>query len=115
MKATAIGALVGIGLTAAVLGGVGEPALARGDRLATREAVAGRELIALPSSLAEGGQQLAIIDPETKVISVYWIDEKGEISLKSVRRIDWDLKLLHYNGVSPLPNEIRSLVDQGQP
>lgn len=70
-------------------------------------------LIALPTTLADGRQMLTIVDPRTRVLSVYQIDPaKGEIALKGVRNIHWDLQIDEYNGVSPLPAEIRSLVEQ---
>jgi len=58
-------------------------------------------------------QQLTVIDPETRTMSVYHIDSaKGEIELKSVRNIYYDLKMLEFNGTSPLPRDIRALLEQ---
>jgi hypothetical protein len=46
-------------------------------------------------------------------LGVYHIDlASGEIVLKSVRSIHWDLQLGVFNGTSPLPREVQSLLDQ---
>jgi hypothetical protein len=69
-------------------------------------------LIVMSSPLAEG-QQLTVIDPATRVVCIYHVSAKtGEISLKSIRNITWDLRMTQFNGVNPLPEEIRSLVEQ---
>lgn len=55
--------------------------------------------------------QIALVDPERKVISVYGIDrDSGEINLRSVRKVEWDLMLDEFNGSPPTPREIRSNV-----
>jgi len=69
-------------------------------------------LIVMSSPLAEG-QQLTVIDPATRVVCIYHVSAKtGEISLKSIRNISWDLRMTQFNAVNPLPEEIRSLVEQ---
>ena len=63
--------------------------------------------------VGENRQQLTVIDPTMRVISVYHIDSsKGEITLKSVRNFHWDLQMLEFNTAAPLPQEIRSMLDQ---
>jgi hypothetical protein len=70
-------------------------------------------LIVMAAPLAEGGQQLTVIDPAQRVMCIYHIGAKnGEISLKSVRNISWDMRMTQFNGVNPQPEEIRSLVEQ---
>lgn len=67
-------------------------------------------LIALTAEVSEGRQQLTVIDPRSRVIGVYHVQlSNGEISLKSVRNIHWDLQMTDFNGVRPLPQEIRSM------
>jgi hypothetical protein len=77
---------------------------------------------ALPGGSAElithvlpGGdkyQQVLVVDPRLRVASVYHIETAtGVISLRSVRQIHWDLQLAEYNGVNPLPREIRLMLD----
>ncbi|MBC8355792.1 MAG: hypothetical protein H8E66_27770 [Planctomycetes bacterium] len=71
------------------------------------------ELIALNSEVEEGRQQVVVIDPKSRVMSVYHIEHAtGVISLKSVRNIHADLLLDEFNTESPLPKEIRAILDQ---
>lgn len=73
----------------------------------------GGGLIALATQAGEQRQQVTVIDPEKHVLSVYHIDlASGEVVLKSVRNIHWDLQMMEFNGTSPLPREIRSLLEQ---
>ena len=71
------------------------------------------ELIALNSDVEEGRQQIVVIDPKSRVMSVYHIEHAtGVISLKSVRNIRADLLMDEFNTDSPLPKEIRAILDQ---
>lgn len=72
----------------------------------------GPGLITFTASLGEHKQQVTVIDPETRTMAVYHID--GEIVLKSVRNIRYDLQMVEFNGSKPLPREIRSLAEQRQ-
>jgi hypothetical protein len=70
-------------------------------------------LIALATAAGETRQQITVIDPQMHVLSVYHIDlASGEVSLKSVRNIHWDLQMSEFNGTNPLPKEIRSTLEQ---
>jgi hypothetical protein len=52
---------------------------------------------------------VTVIDPKARVMSVYTIDPKsGEITLRSVRNITWDLQLIEFNATSPTPRELKS-------
>ena len=71
------------------------------------------ELIALNSDVEEGRQQIVVIDPKSRVMSVYHIEHTtGVISLKSARNIHADLLMDEFNTESPLPKEIRAILDQ---
>ena len=71
------------------------------------------ELIALNSDVEEGRQQIVVIDSKSRVMSVYHIEHAtGVISLKSVRNIQADLLMDEFNTDSPLPKEIRAILDQ---
>lgn len=73
-------------------------------------ASAGLITVATPSG--DHRQQVIVIDPETRGLAVYHVDSNsGEVSLKSVRNIYYDLKINEFNGTSPLPREIRSLLE----
>lgn len=79
----------------------------------TQREVAASQLIALTADTDERTQQVVVIDPQKRTMAVYHIDKaSGQSTLKSVRQIRWDLEMEEFNGVSPLPREIRSLVEQ---
>jgi hypothetical protein len=70
-------------------------------------------LIALACPAGDNRQQLTVVDPNMKVVGVYHIDTAtGDIVLKSVRNIHWDLQMVEFNGGSPSPREIRTLLEQ---
>ena len=70
------------------------------------------ELIALNSDVEQGRQQIVVIDTKSRVMSVYHIEHAtGVISLKSVRNIQADLLMDEFNTDSPLPKEIRAILD----
>ncbi len=70
------------------------------------------ELIALTTSVAQHHQQLTVVDPRNRVLSVYHVDlNTGEIALKSVRQLHWDLQMIEFNGVEPLPGSIRTMLE----
>jgi hypothetical protein len=65
------------------------------------------------TSPADKNQQLLVIDTKTRVLAVYHVDTaSGAVSLRSVRQFHWDLQLAEYNGVNPLPREIRQMIEQ---
>jgi hypothetical protein len=107
MKATllaAVGAALGFVVIWML---VGRDALVFAQRPQVYEAMA--ELIALPMQIDNTRQQLTVIDPRTHVMSVYHLDlTTGSVTLKSVRNISWDLQLDEFNGIKPLPREIRA-------
>ena len=59
---------------------------------------------------AEGQPQIVtVIDPRQHVLAVYHVDRStGQIMLKSIRNITWDLQMIEYNSGDPLPQDIRS-------
>jgi len=55
-------------------------------------------------------QVVTVIDPESRTMAVYHVDRAtGEITLKSVRNMTWDLQMLEFNSGEPLPQEIRDM------
>ena len=113
MRTTGLGALVGAGLmllALAVIGGRNEAAAQYNvPQIGTPSA---GELITLTSATADNRQQLTIIDPKTRVMCVYQIDPtSGVVALKSVRNFQWDLQMSEFNAVSPLPGQIRAMLE----
>jgi hypothetical protein len=71
----------------------------------------GSPFIALSIDTGNGRQQIAVIDTQSRALSVYHIDNaSGAITLKSVRNIAADLLLDDFNTESPLPREIRAML-----
>lgn len=70
-------------------------------------------LIAVSGPSAENAQLVTVIDTKTRAMAVYRIDAgSGKIKLMSVRNLSWDLQVMHLNSDNPLPQEIRSLLEQ---
>ena len=71
------------------------------------------DLMAFSSELGNGPAQVTLIDAKSRVMCVYHVDRTtGQIELKSVRNVHWDLLIEEFNGVRPLPREIRALLEQ---
>ena len=59
------------------------------------------------------GQQLTVIDSQRRTLAIYLIEKgTGRVTLKSVRQLHWDLQLEEFNGVSPTPREIQTLLSR---
>jgi len=53
-------------------------------------------------------QQFTVVDPATRAMAVYHVNLKsGQIELKCVRNLRFDLQLEDYNGVTPKAKEVR--------
>ena len=112
MRNVVLGGFVGAGVMAAVCGwwNFVETATA-----APREVgqLSGQDLITLSREIDEQREQLTVIDPQQRVISIYHVArDTGEISLKSVRKIQWDLQMEEFNSASPRPREVRVALEQ---
>jgi hypothetical protein len=106
--ASVLASLVFASLVAALL-----PSVGFAQRAASLPVHSTGGLIALPTSVDDQRQQVTVIDPATRVLGVYHIDlSTGEVALKSVRNIHWDLQMMEFNGTKPLPAEVRSILEQ---
>jgi hypothetical protein len=112
MRVAVVGAVVLAGLVVAMLGTTLMPREGFAQRLGpTPTSTSG--LITHTTPLGDNRQQLTVIDPEMRVMSVYHIETStGQIVLKSVRNFHWDLQMLEFNGTNPLPREIRAMLEQ---
>lgn len=63
---------------------------------------------------AEGGPQaIVVVDPATRVLAVYHVDKTtGEIALRSVRNVSFDLQMMEFNSGKPLPEEIHGMLKE---
>jgi hypothetical protein len=107
-----LGCLACCGLAWATWASAGPTALPA-QRAVDRDGNGAGQMLAFSNSLSEDRQQITVIDPRERVMSVYHIEPKtGEIVLKAVRNITWDMQMTAFNGASPLPQEIRSQLHQ---
>jgi len=111
MRSSLFGALAGAGLVIAALAGRGssEP-VPTGPGEVARSIPQSSGLITHVTAVAGQPQTVIVIDPGTRVMGVYHIDgATGEISLKSVRNLTWDLQMTKgYNTAAPLPQDVRN-------
>ena len=108
MRAAVFTLLFGIGLVIVAAGrnGWSQPSPQRSA------ANSSSQLIAFSKEMGTS-HQLVLIDSQERVMGVYHVNrETGEIALKSVRRINWDLLMEEFNATSPSPREIRALLEQ---
>jgi hypothetical protein len=113
MRRALLGALVGAGLVAILIGLVDQHGEVLAQRVTYPPAGPGGELIAVPTPMGDKGQMVTVIDPRLQTIGVYAIDlPSGKISLRSVRNIHWDLQMTDFNTDNPLPREIRLQLEQ---
>ncbi len=67
-------------------------------------------LIALSETVDGRYQQVTVIDPLSRTMCVYHIElASGEIALRSVRKIHWDMQMTDFNGTKPLAQEVKTL------
>ena len=63
--------------------------------------------------LTDGGQQVVVMDAQKKVLACYHTNGNGEIELKSIRNIGFDLQLKAFNDKSELePDDIQALINK---
>jgi hypothetical protein len=111
-------ALLGLVAGVVLMGLVGAGWVCTSSAEAQRPAVPQRSeladgLVALPTEVDDRHQQITLIDPLARTMVVYHIDKPtGEVTLRSVRNIHWDLQMDEFNGKTPLPREIRSLLER---
>jgi len=88
-----------------------DPSVGWAERTAVPQSGGG--LIALAATVGDSRQQVTVIEPNTHVLCVYHVElATGEVTLKSVRNIHWDLQMMEFNGTSPLPGEVRSILER---
>lgn len=112
MRTAVLGLALVVGLMAATRAWPGPRGEVLQPAAAAQPATSG-EFVVLTMALGDRRQQVSVIDAKTKCLCVYHIEaDTGQVWLKSVRNLRWDMELQEFNGTSPLPREIRSLVEQ---
>ena len=115
MRVALLGSLLAAGLLVVVVAlSIRTPVYAQPPAgLVAQPGAPSDQLIAFSSDVGQGSQQITLIDPRSRVMGVYHLDRAtGQITLKSVRNVHWDLLMDEFNGVSPSPREIHSLLEQ---
>ena len=114
MKTTMLGALAGVfvvvaGLIASAVNGETQI-----NAAAVQQPAGFSEgLIALSETVDRNYQQVTVIDPRSQTMCVYHIElSSGQIALRSVRKIQWDLRMTDFNGTKPLAREVKALSEQ---
>jgi hypothetical protein len=115
MKTAVLGALAGVGLMIVAAGWLDRGSSAYAQHAAPY-APPGCDggLMAIPSGAGDGGQLITVVDSRARALGVYRVAGDGKIKLLSVRNIQWDLQVMQMNSDIPLPQEIRTLLEQKQ-
>jgi hypothetical protein len=113
MRAAMLGVLVGVGLALVAVGAAPDGREALAQRAAPHGAVRpSGELIALSVTVDNRYQQVTVIDPKQRAMSVYHVElESGHIELCSVRHFHYDLQMESYDNKGLLPQEILSMLE----
>jgi hypothetical protein len=116
MRVAMLGVLIGAGLVTAAAGFAPNRNEALAQRSTPpRQTSAEGEWIALSTTVGEQYQQLVIIDPKTRVLSVYHVDlHSGEVELRCVRNVQFDLQIDNFNTKAPLPQEVKSMLESAR-
>lgn len=113
MRSTVMGFAVGL-VVAVVLGAsFSPPGVVAAQRTDASPSAVARHPVLFSTTVDPQRQLLTVFDPETLALCVYHVEtDSGEISLKSVRNLTWDMQMVELNGKSPLPQEIRSMLER---
>src|ERR1700730_2286792 len=111
MRTAVMGGVVMAGLAIAVLLATTLSDAVFAQRLAPHIVGSSGGLVTQTTAVGDNRQQVTIIDPELRVMSVYHVESNGEIVLKSVRNFHFDLQMMEFNSAKPTPQEIRSLLE----
>lgn len=64
-------------------------------------------------SVGEKTDQVTILDPDTRTLCVYHVETTtGKITLRSVRKLNWDFQMNAFNTSDPQPLDIRAMLDR---
>ena len=112
MRTAVVGGVVMAGLAMAALLATTLSDAVFAQRIAPHIVSSSGGLVTQTTAVGDNRQQVTIIDPELRVMSVYHVESNGEIVLKSVRNFHFDLQMMEFNSAKPSPQEIRSLLEQ---
>ncbi len=111
MRNAVLGGVVIAGLALLAVGATNFPNVVAADRI-SHPATSSGGVVTQTTPLGDNRQQVTVIDPDLRAMSVYHVESNGEIVLKSVRNFHFDLQMMEFNSAKPSPQEIRSLLEQ---
>ena len=60
----------------------------------------------------DAGDHIVLVDAGTNTMCTYFVQrETGQILLRSVRNLTWDMQLEEYNPTTPSPKDIRAVIE----
>jgi len=80
--------------------------MSQGPGVPIQNPTASGQLQMATMTLQNGMQQVVILDSGQRSLAVYHVDN-GNLQLRSVRSLVYDLRMEEFNGAAPLPSEIR--------
>ncbi len=113
MRAMMVGLMAGVLVTWILNNASSNPPNVYAQRFGgSNPTVAQRDgLIAIAGTNVEGQQLVLLLDPQRQTLGSYQVDAKtGQIALRSVRNIRWDLEMDEFNGTEPSPEKIQALL-----
>ncbi len=113
MRSTVLGIALVAGLVALAMG-----AMPAHSQVAPQEGIPGQvanpdnQMIVVSSVVEDRYRQVVVVDPRRYTFAVYHVElSTGNVELKCVRNITWDLQITCFNGKKPLPSEIQSILE----
>jgi hypothetical protein len=113
MRAMMVGLLAGVLVTWTLDHAAPNPPKVYAQRFVGSDASASQQsdLVAIAGSVVEGQQSVLLVDTRRQTLGSYQVDAKtGQIALRSVRNIRWDLEMDEFNGMEPTPQKIQALL-----
>jgi len=80
--------------------------MSQGPGIPIQNQAVGGQLQMATIALQNGMQQIVILDSGQRSLAVYHVDN-GNLQLRCVRSLVFDLRMEEFNGSAPLPSEIR--------
>lgn len=112
MRISLVGGVLMAGLVIAAMAGRGASEPAYGP-LADPLRVQSGDLLTHVTATDGRPQVVTVIDPRQRVVAVYHVEQStGQITFKSCRNITWDLQMIEHNSGDPLPQDVRSALQQ---
>lgn len=73
----------------------------------------GAPLVVYQGPGADGWQHILVVEPTTRVMASYQLHPTtGQISLKSVRKLAFDLQMDDFNGAEPSSQDVRQMIER---